>query len=302
MNKSIKITLLIVAIIAAVSGVMAYYKTVVSPPSHMSFKNQYVAAVKNDIAEVKNLTTADELDSSFVATTHEINFMWKDSLLQSKDRDELLESFSVQYIPKFVADCNEKFSATDWSDAVLRKMSTKIAQLRSLKTVDGSVIVGGSANGSLTKVQGVISNYYAAKAAASHIGYTSLADAKFKIATARKYASMSPINNCVALVEQLNSVPLRLERAHFAYLVGQVNRLRNYYNYTQSSYDNLALSISAKLEEYKKNARSVYGHVSDISALEQRAGELYGNAQFSNENINQSYGYSNNAVLNFDDL
>ena len=302
MNKSIKITLLIVAIIAAISGVMAYYKTVVSPPSHMSFNNQYVAAVKNDIAEVKNLSTTNELDSSFVATTHEINFMWKDSLLQNKERDELLESFAVQYIPKFVADCNEKFTATDWSDAVLKNMSTKIAQLRSLKTVDGSVIVGGSANGSLTKVQGVISNYYAAKAAASHTGYTSLADAKIKIATARKYASMSPINNCAALVEQLNSVPLRLERAHFAYLVGQVNRLRNYYNYTQSSYDELALNISAKLEEYKKYARSVYGHVSDISALEQRAGELYGNAQFSNENINQSYGYSNNAVLNFDDL
>lgn len=98
MNKSIKITLLIVAIIVAVSGVMAYYKTVVSPPSRMSFKNQYVAAIKNDIAEVKKLSTINELDSSFVAITHEINFMWKDSLLQSKEQDELLESFAVQYI------------------------------------------------------------------------------------------------------------------------------------------------------------------------------------------------------------
>ena len=97
MNKLVKIALLIVAIIAAVSGVMAYYKTVVSPPSHMSFKNQYVAAIKNDIAEVKKLSTTNELDSSFVAITHEINFMWKDSLLQSKEQDELLESFAVQF-------------------------------------------------------------------------------------------------------------------------------------------------------------------------------------------------------------
>ena len=213
MNKLVKIALLIVAIIAAVSGVMAYYKTVVSPPSHMSFKNQYVAAIKNDIAEVKKLSTTNELDSSFVAITHEINFMWKDSLLQSKEQDELLESFAVQFVPKFVTSCDEKFSATVWSDIALKQMSAKIAQLRSLKTTDGSIIVGGEANSSLSKVQDVISNYYAAKNAAANTGYTCLSDAKVKIATAKKYASMSPINNCVTLVNQLNdsigeSVPL----------------------------------------------------------------------------------------------
>lgn len=285
MNKSIKITLLIVAIIAAIGGVMAYYKTIVSPPSHMSFNNQYVAAVKSDIAEVANLSTNTELDSSFVATTHEIDFMWKESLLQSRERDELLESFAVQYIPKFVEDCNGKFSATDWSDIVLKQMSNKIAQLRSLKTSDGANIVGEEANTSLEKVQNTISNYYAAKAVALHTGYTGLDAAKIKIATAKKYASMSPLNNCVALVNQLNSVSKRLEQSHFAYLVGQVNRLRNYYNYNQSSYDDLALSISEKLDEYKKNARKVYGCISDIASLEQRAGELYSNAHFDSEVI-----------------
>ena len=86
MNKSIKITLLIVAIIAAVSGVMAYYKTVVSPPSHMSFKNQYVAAIKNDMAEMKKLSTINELDSSFVAITHEINFCGRIPCYKAKNK------------------------------------------------------------------------------------------------------------------------------------------------------------------------------------------------------------------------
>ena len=146
MNKSIKITLLIVAIIAAVGGVMAYYKTIVSPPSHMRFNNQYIAAIKSDIAEVANISTTSELDSSFVATTHEINFMWKNTLLQNTERNELLESFAVQYIPKFVEDCNGKFAATDWSDIVLKQMSKKITQLHSLKTTDGTYVVGGEAN------------------------------------------------------------------------------------------------------------------------------------------------------------
>lgn len=230
-----------------------------------------------------NLSTTSELDSSFVATTHEINFMWKDTLLQSTERNELLESFAVQYIPKFVKDCNGKFAATDWSDIVLKQMSKKITQLRSLKTTDGTYVVGGEANTSLEKVQNTISNYYAAKAVVSNTGYTGLSSAKIKIATAKNYASMSPLNNCVSLVNMLNSVPRRLEQSHFAYLVGQVNRLRNYYNYSQSSYDDLALSISEKLDEYKKNARKVYGCMSDIASLEQRAGELYSNAHFDSE-------------------
>ena len=35
--------------------------------------------------------------------------------------------------------------------------------------------------------------------------------------------------------------------------------------------------------EYKKNARKVYGCMSDIASLEQRAGELYSNAHFDSE-------------------
>lgn len=282
MNKSIKIALLAVAIIAAVSGVMVYYRTIVSPPSHIKFANQYVIAVNNDIAGIKKKTTAAELDSSFEAITHELKFMYSDSLLQDKERDELTEAFVVQYVPKFTEICKSQFSSSNWSDTMLKQMSKRIAQLQSLKTKNGTVIVGGEAETSLDYVAGVISDYYAAKACALNTTYVSLSDAKNKIASAKKYASMSPINNCVHLVSQLNSVPARLERSHFIYLVGQVNRLRNYYNYTQASYDELALGISAKLEEYKKNARSVYGQMSNIASLEQTAGDIYGSAQFTN--------------------
>ena len=39
MNKPIKIILLVVAILLAVGGVMAYYKTIVSPPGKLEFSN-----------------------------------------------------------------------------------------------------------------------------------------------------------------------------------------------------------------------------------------------------------------------
>ena len=91
---------------------------------------------------------------------------------------------------------------------------------------------------------------------------------------------MSPINNCTELVSRLNSVSTRLEQAHYSYLAGQVERLRHYYNYSQTEYYNLAQSILDKLEEYKNHARSVYGKASNISVLEDRAGIYYSKASF----------------------
>lgn len=93
---------------------------------------------------------------------------------------------------------------------------------------------------------------------------------------------MSPINNCTELVSRLNSVSTRLEQAHYSYLAGQVERLRPYYNYSQTEYDKIALSISEKFDEYKNNAKSTYGRVSDISSLESRAGSYYSNVTFNN--------------------
>lgn len=282
MNKSIKIILLVVAILLAVGGVMAYYKTIVSPPGKLEFKNQYVNSDKKDISLVKSAKTDSALDSFFVAITHELDLQLANSFLTNQERNELLELFATQYIPVYVSACNSKFSKSVWNEGELQKINTRISELQGLTTTENKVVVQGEANASLNEVHNVIVAYYEAKRAASAGGYNGIQAAKQKIATAKRYASMSPINNCTDLVSRLNSVSARLEHAHYSYLVGQVERLRPYYNYSQTEYDNIALSISEKLDEYKKNAKSTYGRVSDISSLESRAGSYYSNASFNN--------------------
>ena len=282
MNKSIKIILLVVAILLAVGGVMAYYKTIVSPPGKLQFKNQHVNSDKKDISKVKSVNTDFVLDSVFVAITHELDLQLANSFLTEQERNELLELFATQYVPTYVSACNSKFGKSVWNEGELQKMNSRISELQALVTTDKKTVIQGEANSSLNEVHNVIVNYYEAKKAASASGYNGLQAAKQKIATARKYASMSPINNCTDLVSRLNSVSTRLEQAHYSYLVGQVERLRPYYNYSQTEYDNVALSIAEKLEEYKNNAKSTYGRVSDISSLESRAGNYYSNATFDN--------------------
>ena len=280
MNKSIKILLLVVAMLLAVGGVMFYYKTIVSPPGKLEFKNQYVNSDKKDISKIKTANTDLALDSTFVTITHELDLQLSNSFLTEKERDELLELFATQYVPKYVSICNSKFSKTVWNEGELQKISSRISELQSLVTSDKKVVIQGEANMSLNKVKDVLVNYYEAKKAASAGGYNGLQAAKQKIAVARRYATMSPINNCSELVARLNSVSTRLEQAHYSYLVGQVERLRPYYNYSQTEYDNIALSVAEELEEYKNNAKSTYGRVSDISSLESRAGNYYSNATF----------------------
>ena len=282
MNKSIKIILLVVAILLAVGGVMAYYKTIVSPPGKLEFKNQYVNSDKKDISQVKSANTDLALDSFYIAITHELDLQLANSFLTNQERNELLELFATQYIPVYVSACNSKFSKSIWNEGELQKINTRISELQRLVTTENKVVVQGEANASLNEVHNVIVAYYEAKRAASAGGYNGIQAAKQKIAKAKRYASMSPINNCTDLVSRLNSVADRLEQVHYSYLAGQVERLRPYYNYSQSEYDNLALSISEKLDEYKKNAKSTYGRVSDISSLESRAGSYYSNASFNN--------------------
>lgn len=282
MNKSIKIILLVVAILLAVGGVMAYYKTIVSPPGKLEFKNQYVNSDKKDISQVKSANTDLALDSFYVAITHELDLQLANSFLTNQERNELLELFATQYVPTYVSACNSKFSKSVWNEGELQKINTRISELQGLVTTENKIVIQGVANSSLNEVHNVIVAYYEAKRAASVSGYNGIQAAKQKIATAKKYASMSPINNCTELVSRLNSVSNRLEQAHYSYLAGQVEKLRPYYNYSQTEYDKIAISISEKFDEYKNNAKSTYGRVSDISSLESRAGSYYSNATFNN--------------------
>ena len=280
MNKSIKIVLLVVAILLAVGGVMAYYKTIVSPPGKLEFKNQYVNSDKKDISKVKSVNTDFALDSCFVAITDELDFQLANSFLTNQERDELLELFATQYVPTYVSVCNNKFSESVWNEYDLQKINSHISELQALVTTAGNVVIQGDANASLNDVRNVIVTYYEAKKAASASGYNGIQSARQKIATASRYASMTPINNCTDLVSRLGSVPASLEQAHYSYLAGQVERLRPYSDYNRDDYNKLAISIIKEIGEYKENAKSTYGRVSDISLLEERAGKYFDDAVF----------------------
>ena len=278
MNKPIKILLLVVAIIVAIGGVMFFCKTRVAPPANLTFNNQYVGAVKNDIDKVNTLSSIDDANSSYSRILHNIDFQWKNTLLTDAERDDLLKSFVNVFAPTYAGQCDHVFDRSTWDEGSLSKIQDYIKDIQGLKCTDGSKCL--ASDGSLNRITDVITNYHKAKSIASASKYNGLQSAKETIRAAHEYANMSPLKNCTALKEKLNGVANRLNQSHVASLTSMVERLKNWHNYSEDSYDALAMEVSEKLKEYKHNARSVYGTASDISSLENRASTYYNNSEF----------------------
>jgi hypothetical protein len=281
MNKVYKILLLSFAVLLFTGAVMFFYRTIVAPPKELTFSNQYITDVNRDISGLSKSLNDFSLDSLYTVITEETDFMWKDSAFSYRDKDLLVAQFIKKYIPLYVEKCDNKFNKSEWNEAELQRIKAHITELRNITTTGKVTIIDGTDLESINRVSNVIVSYYEAKNAANAGGYSGLESAKKKIANARKYAKMSPLNNCHQLVSNLNSVASRLEQAHYSYLSGQVERLRNWQNYTVDSYDNLAMDIAEKLKEYKNNAKSVYGSTSNVSALEERASHYYNASNFN---------------------
>lgn len=307
MNKSIKIMVLTLALLAAIALVLIFVGSIARPPQELTFNNQYIISVNKDIAKINKNTGDTELDSAYVAILHELRLIWQDSLVSAQQHDELKESFVKNYVEGYVASCNRKFAQSVWNEGDLGQMQSHIKEIQNLKTSDNSVIVGGDVNNSLNDVNNIIVRYYAAKKAATASGYNGWDSAKERIKTAKDYAESSPLRNNVDLVNKLSEVPGRLNRSHVGHLSSRVRELSNYYYYhDKEQFDKLSREIYSEIDSYKKNAKSVYGEVLDVSSIEdtytqycRNANEHYSNITVSRTSLSfPSYGGSETINVN----
>lgn len=307
MNQSIKIIILALAVLSAIALVLVFVGSIARPPQELTFNNQYIISVDKDIAKVNKNTGDAELDLAYVAILHELRFMWKDSLLSARQHDELKESFVKNYVEGYVASCNRKFGQSVWNESVLKRIQSHINEIQNLTTSDNSIIVGGEVNNSLNEINNVIVRYYAAKTAAGASGYQGWESAKSRIKTAKDYATSSPLCNNIDLVNKLNEVPGRLNRAHVNHLSSCVRELSNYYYYhDKEQFDKLSREIYSEIDSYKKNAQPVYGEVLNVSNIEdiytqycRYANEYYSNITVSRTHLSfYSYGGSETITVN----
>lgn len=277
MNKSVKILLLVVAVIIAIGGVLLFMKTIVSPPQNLAFKNQFEIALNQKIDDFKKVDS-DNLEREFATLTDLAHRFKSESNIDDKLFDKDYTEIIGIYSPKFAQYCFDQFQESVWDESEHKWMENRIAQLRKLTVEDGSRKIMDNyaeSDRQFSIILKTIGNYREAKALSNRSGFSGLGDARARISKANQYKQDDYLKNNRALMNALNSLPGRLEASHYASLRAKVNTLANYYNYSADSYDALSDKVVTALKEYKENAQSVYGLSRNLSDLEADASMHY---------------------------
>lgn len=277
MNKSVKILLLVVAVIIAIGGVLLFMKTIISPPQDLEFKNQYELALNQKIERFKKVDS-DNLEREFATLTDLAHRFKEESSIDDKFFDQEYTEIIGVYSPKFAQYCFGQFQKSVWDESEHKWMEDRIAQLRKLTIEDGSRKIMDNyaeSDGRFSIILKTIGKYREAKSLSNRISYSGLGEARSRISKANQYKQDDYLKNNAALMKALNSLPSRLEASHYAALRAKVNTLANYYSYSADSYDVLSDNVVAALKEYKQNAQSVYGEARSLSDLEADASRYY---------------------------
>ncbi|MBD5292857.1 MAG: hypothetical protein HDS23_06395 [Bacteroides sp.] len=277
MNKSVKILLLVVAVIIAIGGVLLFMKTIVSPPQDLEFKNQFEVALNQKIDVFKKVDS-NNLEREFATLTDLAHRFKSESNIDDKLFDKEYTEIIGVYSPKFAQYCFGQFQKSVWDESEHKWMEERIAQLRKLTVEDGSRKIMDNyaeSDGRFSIILKTIGKYREAKALSNRTGYSGLSEARSRINKANQYKQDDYLKNNATLMKALNSLPSHLEASHYASLRAKVNTLANYYSYSADSYDALSDNVVAALKEYKQNARSVYGESRSLSDLEADASRYY---------------------------
>lgn len=268
MKTSLKVFLLSLAIAAVAGSLLFFAKLRLDPPRAVSHDGEQAALVRRMIDNVHQGLDSDTLDQRWFAAHHLIGFLTDNQLLRPGESDTLKVMLMEKYVPAFVRKCELKFGWSVWEDSDLKKMRQRIQLLKGIENSDKHAIVDlrPSVNGQLDRVLGVLNRYRQACDLAERRDFKSIADSKDRIREARRYQSDAYLSKNTHLMHELDSVPTRLQEAHYRYLERCVASLANpgtSWEAFQERYDGVGREVSL----FADSARAVYGHYMAVGDL-----------------------------------
>lgn len=272
-----KLFFISLAAIMAVTGVLYFRKTVVSPPQELEFGNQHLISLQQDASRIKNgleLTTADSL---FETTLNAARLFQKEGFIGMDDADQIVKRAAEGYVPYFVETYKQAFARSEWSNGQNSKLRQKARLLMELRMQsDGSTMLGQKLREQVDSANIILDLYDNAWKLCERTRFVSLDESERIIKQAREYASTSPICNCAALTKQLYSMREALENSHYKKVCSLVDELESYRFFLKDYYMNtLVPRVYDAIKEYKENAQRVYGTSRSVQVLETRAKDRY---------------------------
>lgn len=297
-NIGSKILILGFVIAVAVAGVLVFYPTIVTSPVDVPVNNTHLSTVETTMRGFAFTETIEHNDSLYDVLVDKLDVYKGESFLTEEQFDQQALALVRSYVPIFVSWCDTKFSAKVWYDADHKRMTERIAEIRTLTIgPEESPVsaVAGKYNSDLAGVESVLKNYKAALNVASYSTFVSVLDANNKIKEAYKYSKTEPLSNCEALVTKLADVKTKVGKSHFKYVDTEVEKMASVYRtMTEADFNEFKEQVRSKINEYDSNR---YNYGSDAKTSDDLWKAFNENSTIAHEyyNYKEIYIYTNNS-------
>ena len=279
-NTGKKILILGIVIAIAIAGILAFYPTIVAPPTDVPVNNLHKSSLEANINGFSDTENTIFNDSIYNVVVDKLGMYKSEGFMTEEEIDYQTKALVQKYLPIFTKLSHAKFRASTWRESDHKAMLNRIAHLRTLKVDYGETsAVAGSYETDLRRIEQIISNYKEAKKVASYSTFHSVSDANTKIQNAEKYRTMDPLSNCTDLTNKLAAVKSNIGNSHYYQVESKVNEMANYRNMTEEAFNSLMSTANSKIQEYDNN-RSKYGYnAKTTESIKQKAAEYYRNAK-----------------------
>lgn len=279
MKTTLKIGILLVALILAVGGIMIYAKTKVNPPTTPKQIDVYSSDLAQCKISLQNASKKESVDSVFFTIIDRIRIYSQEGKIRDAVTNKELDDAVGIYMPMYLRRCFEKFEQSVWYDSDHARMLVEIADLRKIKHSDNTNVIDNSTQDSLNIIIQTINRYKQARRISKSTRFTGVSNAQSVISQARLLANDKYLSNCTDLKNALNSVRSEIAQSHYRYISAQVEKLSQYRYFGQSYYDNtLVPQVDAAVTEYDNKAVALYGKKQNVEPLWARARGYYDQA------------------------
>lgn len=279
-NTGTKILILGIVIAVAVAGILAFYPTIVAPPTDVPVENLHEASLARDISGFSESASMAFNDSIYNVVVDKLNLYRAEKFLTETELDNQTKSLVQKYLPVFTAHSYKRFQASVWRDADHKAMLSRIAHLRTLKVDNGETdAVAGSYSSALANIEHIISQYKKAKDVTRYSSFYSVSDANKKIREAESYKTADYLKNCTDLVNKLSEVKVKIGNSHYNKVAAEVEEMRRYKVLSEESFDALVQTVNNAITEYNNNCSNYGPSAKSADNLKSRANEYYKEAR-----------------------
>ena len=217
----IKVSLIVIAVLGAVSGIIFWQKKLAEPPQSVTH-NQYLSNLRSVNSKLETTDTAS-LSQQYQLQLERIQLLQEKGLISSDSADISLDAVLTQYVNSLFTWCDGKFGESVWKDRDLKYMHKKT----------GEPLVKDHEK--MKRVRAVLDGR-AEVLKLPHQKIESYRDCTDNLAKAKKYKGTDYVSVCLRQCDQTRKILEGLKETYHKKHRAYINSLLNTLDYENNQY------------------------------------------------------------------